>query len=231
MKKNLRLLFLLTVIPMLFGCATQRSWVYHPNQKSLDNIVKTDKTVVTMPFKDKRDNENINHVLLYMVPLALYGSQDFSVPEGSQMHITSGLWINYKPTEDFAKALAEELQGIGLFKEAYFDFKSGNANYVIQGTILNTDYNGKIFSYCLSVYGPILWFIGFPNATVENNLEIELTCTDTSSGNTVLTKRYKAEPVSNVSWIYHMSNDFNYPEMLQSIYLEFSKDLQPLIKP
>jgi hypothetical protein len=232
MKNLWKIPVLLFVIFMFFGCATQRSWVYRPNQTApLGVAAKTDKTIATLPFADARENENVNHVLLYMVPLALYGSQNFSVPEGAQMHITSGLWINYKPTEDFAKALALELQGTGLFKEAYFDFKAGNASYTVQGSIKNTDYNGKMFSYCLSVYGPLLWFVGFPCATVTNSLEIELACVDMSTNTAILKKTYRAEPVSNTSWIYHMQNDFNYPDMLQKIYIDFCKDLVPLVAP
>jgi hypothetical protein len=92
--------------------------------------------------------------MLYLIPLFPFGWQDFKVPEGSQTHMTSGLWINYKPTEDFAKALATELQNARVFQEAYFDFGRGNADIIVHGKILGTQYSGKAISYGLSAFGP-----------------------------------------------------------------------------
>ncbi len=228
MKKLSRVILFCLIATVSTGCATQKSWVYKANQYSYPTA-KTKKTAVVLPFKDQRNNENVNHIALYLIPLAIYGSANFNAPEGSQMHINSGLWTNYKPTEDYAKALAEELQGTGFFKEAYFDFKTGNADYIIQGTIINTDYKGKLFSYGLSVYGPLLWFIGFPATTVENQLVVEISCTDAATRKVLLSRKYTATPVSRVSWIYKLNNDFNYPEMLKSTNRKFCDDLHPVI--
>ncbi|NOY69335.1 MAG: hypothetical protein GXP53_07575, partial [Deltaproteobacteria bacterium] len=48
------------------------------------------------------------------------------------------------------------------------------ASYFISGSILSTQYKGKLFSYGLSVYGPVLWFIGFPATTIQNELSVEM---------------------------------------------------------
>ena len=59
---------------------------------------------------------------MYLIPLMPFGWQTLDVPEGQQMHIFSGMWTNYKPSEDYPKALAEELTNANIFDEAYFDF-------------------------------------------------------------------------------------------------------------
>src|SRR5262245_42713754 len=178
--------FLLVVLAS--GCATERSWVYKANAYGAPPATNTQKVVV-LPFQDARNNINSNMVLMYLIPLMPFGWADYEVPEGASMHITSALWTNYKPTEDYPKALAEELRSAGLFGESYFDFKEGDADLAVRGTIQNTKYSGKVFSYGLSAYGPLLWFIGLPAATASNQLEIELACDDRTAGRRLLSKR------------------------------------------
>ena len=207
------------------SCATQRSWVYKPNAYSAPAAMTKQKLVVT-PFQDGRTNINSNKILLYLIPIFPFGWADYQVPEGATQHITSTIWTNYKPTEDYPKALAEELRGARLFSDAYFDFKDGDADLAVRGRIENTKYSCKIYSYGLSAYGPLLWFIGLPAASASNELELELTCDELKTGRRLLTKRYNATPYSSTSWLYVMKNDFNYPDMLAGVYRQFVDDLR-----
>ncbi|MBA3037711.1 MAG: hypothetical protein FP814_14615 [Desulfobacterium sp.] len=226
MKKYAVLLF----VALLFasGCATQKSWVYSPNSYS-DISTTITKSVVVLPFQDTRPNTNSNYVALYMIPVMPFGWQTLNVPEGQAMHIYSGMWVNYKPTEDYPKALAEELNGSKLFEEAYFDFKKGNSDLAVKGKILTTKYSGTIISYGLSVYGPMLWFVGFPSGTVSNELSIELSLVDSQSDKVILSNNYTAPEYSRVGWLYVMPNDFNYPAMLKDIYKNFIEDVRTRI--
>lgn len=45
---------------------------------------------------------------------------------------------------------------------------------LVKGSILSTDWEGKIYSYGLSVYGPLLWFFGLPCGSSNNQLKLEL---------------------------------------------------------
>ncbi len=212
---------------MATGCATQKSWVYRSGSYADRPSVPMQKSVAVLPFDDGRENANKNRLAIYLIPLIpAFGWADFSVPEGSQMHVTSGLWVNYKPTEDFPKALAQEFTAAGLFREAYFDFKKGESDLVVRGRIVSTRYKGTIISYGLSAYGPLLWFVGFPSGTVYNDLSVELSCLDSKTGATLFTKSYTAEPYSKVAWIYVMPDDFNYPVMLGDVYRQFIQDLR-----
>ena len=207
------------------GCASQKAWVYKPNTYS-QSYVFSEKTAVILPFSDQREDINKNRILVYMIPLMPFGWADYNAPEGAQMHLNSGIWINYKPTEDFAKALAQELEEANIFKESYFDFKKGSGDISIKGKIINTKYSGTLISYGLSVYGPLLWLVGLPSGTVNNELSIELSCTDIKTNKLLFSKTYLAPRYSKVSWIYNLPNDFNYSSMLKGLYKQFLLDLK-----
>ena len=218
-------ILLLFVLLLASGCATQKSWVYSANSYG-EASNPLNKSVAILPFQDARTNKNSNYTLMYMIPLMPFGWQTLEIPEGQQMHIFSGMWSNYKPTEDYPKALAEEINSSKLFKEAYFDFKKGSSDCVVKGKILTTQYRGKMISYGLSVYGPLLWFVGFPAGTVVNELSIELSLLDAQSDNVLFSKTYTAPEYSKVGWLYVMPNGFNYPVMLKDLYKTFIEDLR-----
>jgi hypothetical protein len=209
---------------LVAGCATQRSWVYKPNSYASPAAARI-RRVVVLPFRDARGNENKNRLAFYLIPLFPYGWVDYGAPEGASAHITSALWVNYKPTEDFPKALADELRASGLFREAYFDFKEGDADLAIQGTIVSTRYQGKVIGYGVSFFAGYLWLLGAPVSTASNDLDVELSCIDTKTSEVFFTKRYAAPQYSATSWIYTMKNDFNYPDMLAGVYRQFTADL------
>ena len=123
---------------LITGCQSQKSWVYAPNQFQ-DRQPLSSKKAIVQPFDDLRRNDNSNYLMLSFIPLFPFGWADFKAPDGQAEHITSGLWVNYKPTEDFPKALASELQNARIFREAHFDFGRGDADIIVNGRILNTE--------------------------------------------------------------------------------------------
>jgi hypothetical protein len=139
------------------------------------------------------------------------------------------MWVNYKPTEDYPKALAEDLRNTGLFSDAFFDFRRESGDYAVKGKILNTKYDGYIFSYGLSVEGPLLWIVGFPCGSTRNELSLDLSLVDAKTDKTLFSKVYTADPRSGVSWIYVLKNDFNYPAMLGELNKQFCNDIQPVV--
>ena len=225
MKRTALLLGFVAILLITGGCHSTRSWVYSPNSYEKPLTV-SEKTAVVLPFNDARKNENSNLALMYLIPLMPCGWQTMETPEGVQMHISSGLWVNYKPVEDFPKALSAELQSTRMFKDVGFDYRKGNSDLIIGGKILSTQYSGYILSYGLSVYGPLLWFIGFPATSATNELSVELSVTDAKTDKMLLVKTYDAEPYGSVGWLYYMPSDYNYPRMLQQVYKEFVKDLK-----
>ena len=207
----------------MMGCATQRVWSY-----KADPYVKTEplvnKSVAVTPLADSRENINHNRIVLMYIPLLPYGWMELNTPEGVQMHVTSGLWF-FKPPEDLAKAIAEEINNSGIFKEAFFTYRASEAGLNMRGNLKSTYYNGKLFSYCLSLYGADLWFIGFPAGSYENNLEISFELVDSATGKILWSDTYKKD-YSKVFWIYAPGADFYYDQLLKDIMKEVIPSLK-----
>ncbi len=207
------------------GCSTQRSWVY-----SADGVkpgVSSQKDLVVMPFVDKREGVNKDNLDLAIVPLVLYTEAAYSVPEGQDEHVNSSEWSNYKPVDDFPKALVVELSQQQLFSNVRYSDNKKDAYYHVTGEILETDYNATMYTYGLSIYAPVAWALGAPMSVVSNTLVLKLELVD-NRGNVVLSKEYSAPEYSERSWIYNTKNDFEYPVMLNAIYKDFTQDIVTL---
>jgi hypothetical protein len=210
------------------GCATQRGWRYSAEAKKIrDPIVN--KTVAVPPFKDARPDKNNNALMMYMIPLVPFGWCDYSMPEGGGMKLNSTpIWL-FKPTEDLAKAAAEELEASGLFKEVFFTQRSSEGDLVFLGTINSTHYSGTAVTYGLSVYGPLLWLFGFPCGSVHNELAVEFSLVD--HDNMVLwSNSYKRNYDKSPVWFYSLPSDFQYDSLYKDIMLQSIVDIEKKLK-
>jgi hypothetical protein len=165
---------------------------------------------------------------MYAIPLMPMGWQDLNTPEGVQMHINSGLWT-FKPNEDFAKAIAEELNNTSMFKEVFFTHRPSDADLILKGKILSTKYDGKIITYGLSVYGPLLWFVGFPSAYISNDLSLEFELVE-SKTNSILWKKSFQKDKGSISFLYYMQADFTYDTLLKEIMKEAIPSIKDQLK-
>jgi len=161
---------------------------------------------------------------MYLIPLMPYGWQDLKTPEGVQMHLNSGLWL-FRPAEDFAKAIAEELNNSRIFKEVFFTNRPSEGDLIFKGEIKSMAYDGKMITYCLSVYGPVLWLIGFPATYIQNTLGLALQLVD-SKTNEVLWQATYEKKEAHTSWIYALQPDFVYDSLLK----EIMKEVLPSLK-
>jgi hypothetical protein len=211
---------------LVAGCSTtDKAWVYTPNPPS-STAPLSGKTAVVLPFEDGRQRLNDDHSQMFLIPLCPFGWQDLNTPEGVETHLTTSKWTDYKPTEDFAKALAVELENARLYDQTHFDSEGGNADIIIRGKILSTYYAMKVFSYCISAYGPMFWFVGLPEGTFTNKLSVQLSCVSARTNQVLFSKTYDVAPDEKTSWIYTLPNDFNYPEMLKQVNEQFIADLR-----
>lgn len=208
----------------LVGCASQKAWKYGAESFISGTPPLLNKTVVVTPFNDQRINENSNMLAMYLIPLMPFGWQDLNTPEGVSGHVNSGLW-QWRPNEDIAKAAYEELNNSNVFKEVFYSTRASEGDLVLQGTIKSTKYNGKIITYGLSGYGPMLWLIGLPAANVSNELIVSFKLEDRKNNKVLWEKEYKDE-VSHTSVIYSLNSDFEYPDMLKKILLNVVKDIK-----
>jgi hypothetical protein len=82
------------------------------------------------------------------------------------------------------------------------------------GEIVSTRYEAKVFTYGLSAFGSLLWYLGLPVGTHSNRLELRLRLARTPADaplwhHTIQGRR------SSVSWIYVMNPDFEYDSILK----------------
>lgn len=207
----------------LSGCASQKAWKYGPEAASNHPPIM-DTSVIVTPFDDQRINENSNKYALYLIPLMPYGWQDLNTPEGVQIHANSGLWL-WKPSEDMAKATAEEVENAKIFRETFFGNRASEADLLLKGSIKSSKYNGKLITYGLSAYGPALWWLGLPAASIDNELILNFKLVD-QKNNLVLWEKDYQENVSKISSMYNLDSDFNYSEMLKKILLNVISDIK-----
>ena len=222
--KKLNGLFLIIIgITFCSACASQRVWTYSPETKTMSTPIKN-TSVAVPPFIDKRINENHNLAVLGFIPLFPFGWQTMYTPEGAQVHVTSGLWL-FRPNEDFAKAVATELENSSIFNEVFFTNRASEAELSLIGTIESTKYSGKIFTYCLGPFGVYLWLIGLPSATSSNDLVLSLKLQDNRTKEILWESSY-SKSIGKTSWLYYLKADFNYDKMLKDIM----KEVIPSIK-
>jgi hypothetical protein len=198
----------------LVGCAQQRAWSYRASP-AVRTAPLLAKTVAVPPLADGRENVNLIRRGLGFIPLLPYGWDDMQSPEGVQMHATSGIWF-FKPSEDMAKAIAEELQNSGIFKQAFFTYRDTDGDLVLRGRIQSTRYQDKMYTYCLSFFGVYLWFFGAPAVSCENELGLTLTLEDPAAKR-VLWERSFTKSRGTTSWIYSQEPDFFYDALLKEI--------------
>lgn len=221
---KIKLLPIIMIAIFAVSCSTQKAWVYSPNSWTKEKSI--DKSVVVKTFNDKRLNKNSNLQGLFWVPAVPFGWFKLNIPEASTTHTTSGMWLNYNPKEDYAKALVEELNAAAVFKEASFDDRITNSDYYFEGKIISTLYKSKEFSYCASFAGIYIWLIGAPACSVSNELSIEITCYKTSDNSVLFQKTYTATKYKKIGWIYSLPNDFAYPDLLKEVYQNLIQDLR-----
>lgn len=228
MKRACLIAFLVSIsLVGLVGCQQQRAWVYQPNARSSDQPVLAASLVVP-PFTDSRDNVNKNRIAVGYIPLVPYGWQEYKVPESSPMHITSTQWT-FNPKEDFAKAVAAEIENARIFRETFFSYKRSDGDWVLDGQIISTNYDGKLYMYCVSLFAPYLWMVGLPAGSVQNELTLELTLSNAGMPQPAWRGKF-ARTQSMVTWIYGMKADFTYDLMLKSIMDEALPQIRGAVK-
>lgn len=213
--------------PTLAGCAAQQTWIYRA-ESSLRGHPSVLKTVAVPPLVDERLNRNLYRVAFAFIPLFPYGWMTLDAPESRLQAGGFGFFsiITFKPTEDIAKALADELQNSGVFKEAFFTFRAAEADLTFEGRIKSLKYEGKLITYGLSSYGTLLWVLGFPATTFSNEMEVSFALRDNHTGGVLWTSRTYRRSVSGTSWVYSVKPDFLYADLLKQVVGEAMPELR-----
>jgi hypothetical protein len=212
-----------------------KCWQYVPNLYQRPSQ-KFERTAVVLPFNDGRQSNYTQPFLRCWIPFTLYCTFEFEPPEGSSglnafqnMSKTNPYTVRFSPKEDFATALSTELEAAGIFRSVTFGADSSKSDYIIRGTILDTTLDNTVYTYGFLFIGMCLWFAGVPAGTYSNDLALELSCTDTRTGKTILSKVYR-DKETRPFWIYAQPNVCRYGEMTESMYKQFVEELRAALQ-
>ena len=177
-----RWLILLAIFLFLGGCNTHAKWTYPINPDGLyrADSKQTEHVIAVLPFLEERPNKNRGAtVFLYLIPFMPFGWSTYERPDAAKAFNTISEY-EFQVDEDLAKAATRSLDNSGLFKRVYFTFggEIADADYTFQGTARRTLYNGKTYSYGLSVYGPLLWYFGLPAGSSRNEIIFDFKLVD-----------------------------------------------------
>jgi len=182
MKKNLLMLLAAVLAAFLSGCGTTAKFVYPARMDDLVQVASApahNQTVAVTPFDDFRNQDNTSGtVFLYMIPLMPFGWVEYDRPDAARLFLSINAY-DFTPAEDLPKAAAVSLRRSNLFKDAFFTFggEKDRADLVLRGTIRSTKYLGRVWSYGLSIEGPLLWLLGAPCGNSENTLSLQFELT------------------------------------------------------
>ena len=176
--KRLYVIVIVLSCLIMAGCGTYAKFTYPSDYNKLIQLYEKPKypfNVGVLPLDDKRLNENNSGgYFLYLIPLMPFGSAQYTRPESAAMFLTIGKF-DFNPSEDLAKAIVTSLRRANLFKNVYFTYGGDlKPDFLIKGNIISTDWEGKIYSYGLSIIGPDLWFLGLPCGSSYDEIKLEL---------------------------------------------------------
>lgn len=178
---SFRIAFLVSIV-FLAGCNTQAKWTYpiDPGALYRTTAARSDLVIGVLPFREARPSaNNAATMFLYLIPLMPYGYVNYERPEAAKTFNTI-VEYEFQMDEDLGKAAARSLESSGLFRRAYFTLggETREADYILRGTAHRTLYDGTIYSYGLSVFGPALWYIGLPAGSSRNEVAFEFELVD-----------------------------------------------------
>lgn len=210
------------------GCGTQQVWIYR-QETAAERPPLSGLTLAVPSFQDTRANANTDELMHYAMPVFPFGWQNLSHPEYADRHANTGTWL-WKPDEDLARATVAELDRARVFKTVAFSRGDGAADLRLEGTVKSTQYQSKMFSYGLSVFGPVFWVLGAPSDSFDNELVLGFRLRESGNGKILWEKDY-IQQVGMTSWIYNVQEDFRYPELAKKILAQLADDLSAIMAP
>jgi hypothetical protein len=231
MNKKLSLALCGICLFTIVGCGTTAKFVYPADGRTVKQVSKTPlhpTRVAVVPFEDMRGDKNQSGTyFLYMIPLMPCGWGEYERPDAARMFNTVAEF-QFDAGEDLAKAAAYSLSKSGLFQDAFFTYggDKDRADYLLKGEMLSTTYKGTLWTYGLSVYGPMLWFFGLPAGTSYNEIILSMSLTDLSTGQSVWAKKYNVNDKIVQGLYYKMGHDVKgYSKLMQDIMNDAVTDI------
>ena len=192
------------------------------------------KSVAVMPFMDQRGAKYFDpsqaglasarpsgdhgSFFLALIPFMPFGYVEKEQPELSEDFVSMERF-HFDVQNDLAAAAFASLKSSNLFSEvkrANTAAQAADADYIWRGSVTSTFYRGRIFTYGISVFSPILWVVGIPDGSSTNELGVKFELVDRASGNVVWEYNYLNSDYLN-HWLYaRVGKDASlYPQLMK----------------
>ena len=192
------------------------------------------KSVAVMPFMDQRGAKYFDpsqaglasarpsgdhgSFFLALIPFMPFGYVEKEQPELSEDFVSLERF-HFDVQNDLAAAAFASLKSSNLFSEvkrANNAAQAADADYIWRGSVTSTFYRGRIFTYGISVFSPILWVVGIPDGSSTNELGVKFELVDRASGNVVWEYNYLNSDYLN-HWLYaRVGKDASlYPQLMK----------------
>ena len=203
-RKNLGQRFILLVVVFGFfstGCTLYRTWQYPPDPPGTLLNVKAatpvSAKVSVKPFRDIRGEKVEQESWKVLIPFYPYAADAFDRPETAAAP-EGGAAVKINPSQDFARAVADELRNAGVFSSVTFAEGAGSdgADLVLNGTIRSSSGRRTLTTYMLGPIGAIFWVLGAPMGNASSVVEMDVQLAPASNPARTLwqyTMQYKAE--------------------------------------
>ena len=218
-----------SVILVLSGCMGRFNYQVPKNAPVADKTY--DCTVRVDPFNDDRPKiGGTGPMWLYTVPGVIYGYGFYNRPEDGHFYLGIA-GFKFKPKDQLAQAAQKSIKHADIFKKAYM--KNHNweePDLVFTGNIKSTKFKERMYSYGLSVFGPLLWLLGAPDGWTDNHLKIQFILKQPGS-ESFIWKYTGSDSVSRVHWFYYQGQDVKgYVPAMQHIMANAIDNLQESLK-
>lgn len=162
------------------GCLGSREWTYPPAPDNAFLGIQANQPVsgrlVVLPLVDQRGKEVKEEYWKVAIPLVPSGSTFYDRPEKVKdpEQIDE---VQFNPTEDFARALSDEIREAKIFSSVAYAGKASppSSEYVLMGRLHSTRWERSITTYLFGPLGTVFWMIGLPMGQTDITVEVDLT--------------------------------------------------------
>ncbi len=206
----------------LTGCLGNRNWQYPPLASGTYLSAKADAVVpakaIVLPLEDLRGKGVKEEYWKAAIPLVPYGDTIYERPEAAE-HPEQVDIVRFDPPQDFAKAIAAELNQAGIFSSVKYakDVQQEPAEVALRGQLRSTEWKRRLYSYLLAPVGVVFWMLGLPMSETTTDLELDLRLTPVNEPNKALWSMTMDYEGSQLDSPYYNLKDAaeSYPEALQ----------------
>jgi len=199
----------------LSGCVSNAGWQYEPGPAQV-STTRAPVSVGVLQFQDQRAAENSTYFWLCLIPLVPYCTADYHRLESANGFVTAGTY-NFRPSEDLAKATADELRQTSLFRDVFVTDRATDpgAQLLLRGSIISTDWNGSRYSYLVGPYTGLFYLLGLPVGSVQDTLKLNLELVDPATSQILWSQAIDQDYAKTEGLYYNFGEDFGYPAMFR----------------